>query len=147
MREIVFRGKRVDNSAWIGGEYVSLHDDKGRRSYRIYTGYAESDCEDMYPDWFEVDPHTVGQYIGLRDKSGVRIFEGDILRWEFEGGDPEIAEVTWRDDGHEGVGWYIRSIRPIPGLDILCSGDSEWEIIGNIYDNPELLEEKPHETD
>ena len=138
MREIVFRGKNAVTGKWIHGNLLTEQHENAPVGAWILP-------DALYTEIL-VDPCTVGQYIGLRDKTGARIFEGDILRWEFEDGEPEIAEVTWRDDGHEGVGWYIRSIRPFPGLDILCSGDSEWEVIGNIYDNPELLEEKPHET-
>ena len=74
MRE--YKGKRVDTGEWITGYYVFLHDDKGNSSHRIYTGYAESDCGDFYPDWFEVEPGTVGQHTGKEDKYGNPIFNG-----------------------------------------------------------------------
>ena len=149
MREILFRGKRTDGGGWVRGSYIECK----MSWYRLHPhkAWIITDARSN-GGWFAITGRypvvndTVGQYTGLKDKADRMIFEGDILRWEFEDGEPEIAEVTWRDDGPEGVGWYIRSIRPFPGLDILCSGDSEWEVIGNIYDNPELLEEKPHET-
>lgn len=56
---LIFKGVRTDNDEEIEGYYVRLHDHKGNVSHRIYTGYAESDCGDFYPDWFEVDPKTV----------------------------------------------------------------------------------------
>ena len=66
MREILFRGKRTDNGEWVKGFYCVFND----KAHRIYTGYAETDCGNYYPDAFEIDPSTVGQYTGLSDKCG-----------------------------------------------------------------------------
>lgn len=74
MREILFRGRRLDNGGWVEGFYVCLHDHKGNESHRIYTGYAETDCGYYYPEWFEVDPATVCRYTGLQDKEGTIVF-------------------------------------------------------------------------
>lgn len=128
MREILFHGKRVDNGEWVEGFYVHLLDGKGRESHRIYTGYAETDCGDFYPDWYEVDPDTVGQYTGV-EAHGKKIFEGDIV--EYEGRrycvkyyPPFAMYMFYRKNcGTNGM------ITPL----------HECVVIGNIHDNPELL--------
>ena len=130
MREILFRGKDSDGK-WHEGYYVCLNG----KSHRIYTGYAETDCGDMYPDWYTVDPETVGQYTGLTDKNGNKIFEGDVVERQicdyryfnytvnFSFGEFELQEIKTK--GKMFIGYH-----------------NECEIIGNIYDNPELLEKK-----
>lgn len=65
MREIVFRGKRIDNGEWV---YGSLR-------YGILSNLP-------YINWFSVDPSTVGQFAGIMDKNGNKVFEGDLIRWK-----------------------------------------------------------------
>lgn len=140
MREITFRGKRIDTEEWVTGHFVRLYDDKGHHSHRIYPGYAETDCGDFYPDWYEVDPETVGQFTGLTDKHGKPIFEGDILGAHLDEFFPDICtlvQVIWFD-----MSWMIRQpIRDyVYDYDTLDSNDGAlWEVIGNIHDNPELI--------
>lgn len=59
MRELLSRGKRLDTGEWVEGYFVHLDSERGLQSNRIYTGYAETDCGDFFPDWWEVDPDTV----------------------------------------------------------------------------------------
>lgn len=141
MREILFRGKRLDNGEWVDGFYVCLHDHKGNESHRIYTGYAETDCGDYYPEWFEVDPSTVGQFTGLLDKNGKRIFEGDVVQSDGYG-PRSVVKFCLEDVASCGCCYpsFVGSGFKAAG----CYLDS-CKVIGNIHDNPELLEVTPDE--
>lgn len=128
MREILFRGKRVDNGKWIEGSLSTEY-------------YKECGCVMVSPtsdDCFKVDPETVGQYTGLPDKNGKKIFEGDVLSGHLDDLFPKEEsryEVVWHD-----YGWHIKS-----GNGFFDTMEQNWvnmflEVIGNIHDNPELLE-------
>lgn len=71
MREILFRGKRVDTGEWVYGFYL----------YDIGNSIKERPSS-VSTHTYLVDPNTIGQFTGIRDKNGVRIFEGDIIRWK-----------------------------------------------------------------
>lgn len=75
MSNILSKGKRIDNGEWVEGFYVCLNDTE----HRIYTGYAETDCGDYYPDCYSVDAKSVCQYIGRSDNNGKRIFNNDVV--------------------------------------------------------------------
>ena len=121
MREIKFRGKRIDNDEWVYGWFS---EDYGFAE--ILTEY--NDCE--------VILETVGQYTGLKDRDGVEIYEGDVIQ-EFAG---EHAQGVWE---HSNVS-VVEDLRWIP--ESLGFADCTY-IIGNIHDNPELIKEKKNETD
>jgi uncharacterized phage protein (TIGR01671 family) len=117
MREILFRGKRVENGEWVEG-FV--------RQYKAETKYfIEESIEGR--DW-KVIPETVGQYTGLCDKNGKKIFEGDIVR-DCDGRiyDIKYFDFEWIAEQPKSFWINIKHLKP-------C------EIIGNIHDNPELLE-------
>lgn len=142
MREILFRGKRDDNLQWIEG-YI----------YRI-TENQEMPflmMKDFHGITYPVYPETVGQYTGLTDKNGKKIFEGDILAgdeypYSYETAWNYFAEVVWLDDG-KAFGLYTfknpqSNVRGVShGLTDYMDDfeSSEWEIIGNIHDNPEMI--------
>jgi uncharacterized phage protein (TIGR01671 family) len=150
MREILFRGKRIDNGEWIEGYLVCDRVFWGEPDFHAYivTHKHPSGCfgHDIY---IEVDPSTVGQYTGLTDKNGKRIFEGDVLRiartsdsmgnyWADALEYPVNVVVKW-----DFCAWVWETLcedkRYIAFPDAWCH--FECEIIGNIHDNPELLKE------
>lgn len=126
MREILFRGKRVGSGEWVVGTLVKMGP-VGYVRHFILPDYASAFYD------IEVDPVTVGQYTGLTGKNGVRIFEGDIL--SIENPNPfktsiEIVEFS-----------KVRWTAGVMDLDEILNG---WPctIIGNIHENPELLEDE-----
>ena len=144
-REILFKAKRKDNGEWVEGFYVCLNS----KSHRIYNGCAETDCGDYYPAWFEVIPETVGQYTGLKDKNGVKIFEGDIVRTQpfFDKPYSKKAKSTQHIGvveyiaGDTGAEWRVRIEDYIGYGHCAFSAFHNCEVIGNIHDNPEILKE------
>lgn len=137
MREKLFRGKRIDNGEWVYGYYVFRRKRRGIFGQTI----TELDFDTHYivsvrGESFEIDPTTVGQCVSdLPDKNGKKIFEGDIVSgffnhekivgYIFYGSD---ASFFIQRDGLLGIG---------------LNNASDWlEIIGNIHDNPDLLEDK-----
>ena len=150
MREILFRGKRTDNGEWIEGFYsAEEYDPYIEKIEYIPRIQIIGKCVNL-----GVIPETVGQYTGLTDKNGVRIFEGDILRgFEYpfcsniNGEFNYFAEIVWFDDS-SAFGIYTFK-NPKSNVRGISEGNTDyleyfnvdkWEIIGNIHDNPELME-------
>ena len=150
MREILFRGKRKDNGEWVEGYYICLNGNH----HRIYTGYAETDCGEYFADWLEVAPETVGRYTGLTDKNGKRIFEGDIVK---DAGSyisvikigcclpSEFYEIfdfeIFNKNNLKICAVYAEHVfGEYKGEHFLLPEKNSTIVIGNIHDNPELLE-------
>lgn len=129
MREILFRGKRVDNGEWVEGYYASI----GEYHY-ILTGRLE-----LVPylgfEHFLVNPETVSQFTGLTDCNGVKIFEGDIIEYT-DGCNDWLGAVKYASDDAQFVVRFIGG--DVESFDNLYSGDCE--IYGNVYDDPEWQE-------
>jgi uncharacterized phage protein (TIGR01671 family) len=127
MREILFRGKRTDDGEWVEGYYQEYPE-----------GYVH--IQNTSNDWFPVIPETVGQFTGLLDKNGKKIFEGDIVSelWEWqEKGKENYYIVRW-DNGSCGFEPFSDSLENCGH----CGGGinpKECEVIGNIHDNPDLM--------
>lgn len=129
MREILFRGKRIDNGEWVYGNlnYGTIEIKSIKGSYYI----SDFDVNPWDKKFYPVIPESVGQYTGLTDKNGKKIFEGDIIF------DPELKEnhiVMFDEGGFCTEEMFLQFY--------LCFDEMEVEVIGNIYDNPELLEVK-----
>ena len=143
MREILFRGKCGYNNEWVEGFYyqAKLYRSDKELCHYITIPHPESDGQPS--DHIMVHPETVGQFTSLSDKNGKRIFEGDIVRVCL---DPEICvgNVIW-DNKIASYNIPFNNGKCVLPLDIFIAknkvGDKVWiEVIGNIHDNPELLE-------
>lgn len=128
MREILFRGKKESTGEWVYGDLrhyrsgkVGIHNNELR-----YT--------------MLVDPETVGQYTGLKDKNGKRIFEGDVVRIEDDIPMSPFCDGMVGKVEYSECGYFVvpKDLMETAGLFNECS---VIEVIGNIHDNPEMLEE------
>lgn len=131
MSEKLFRGKCFNTGEWVEGFLgIEVPDDYVIQQFS-FDEYFASECIDQY----SVKLETVGQYTGLTDKNGTKIFEGDILEGDLE--DNLDPGAKWRSEVIWGkFGWMCkgRQTLPMDEYDIL-----EGEVVGNIHDNPELL--------
>lgn len=143
MKEILFRGKRVDNGEWVYGNYEYYHKPEKHIISDIYNKITKG-----------VSPETIGQFIGLTDKNDTRIFEGDIVKFKdtsfgysyigfvcFHKGSNVIQYKFINQDKFHQIG------KTTEWQDMHASGTItyEYEVIGNIHDNPELLKELQNE--
>jgi uncharacterized phage protein (TIGR01671 family) len=143
MRQIKFRGKRVDNGEWVYGDLW--------RSYgKTETTYVIRDGHGNMSD-YEVNPATVGQFTGLMDKNGKEIWEGDVIKFQkFANYNDEItnlsrhtAKVVFIDGSFSwhilryGANGCFHNSRKIEPLNNTCA---TWgfEVIGNLHDSPSL---------
>lgn len=136
-REILFRGKlKTDNAInkkgdWVYGNYVTLMD--GNHEISCIYGKGEVVCK------------TVGQYTGLTDNNGKKIFEGDIVHAVYKSGytgipdkDFGIGVIKYNGSYYSGAAYQIDTIGE-PGCRVF-SASLQVEVIGNVHDNPELME-------
>ena len=126
MREILFRGKRADNGEWVEGSLIKTDWRNKPATYSIML-IRPTACN------YIVIPETVGQFTGLTDKNGKRIFEGDIVKCVSDG---EQAVISWLKYfacfGLSFDGWCC-------GFDDYDFSPNDFKVIGNIHDNPEIL--------
>ena len=129
-REILFRGKRADNGEWIYGYLIGNN---------VIVGEVVDFDDDYFNTqfWYKVDPETVGQFTGMEDSLTFQIFEGDIVRhtrssvWGTESSVHEVSFDT------ELMQFGLENSNELFNFQF----SNEFEVIGNIYDNPELLKQ------
>lgn len=122
----LFRGKRTDNGEWVEGGYFPAPNVAIRGKLNHFIVTTNSLGTIMY---FEIDPSTRGEYTGLIDKNGKMIFEGDIIRADWQG--KKVAVVTFEGGMFKAHGLSLITWVAGPGY---CP-----EVIGNIHDNGELM--------
>jgi hypothetical protein len=157
MREILFRGFAPEDNGieeivingevikgrWDAGSYMRLY----KSTYCFKEDYPADNTEhyivfDKMTDWglpnihiqAEVIPETIGQYTGLEDSNGKMIFEGDIIKADTHFDREIICKIIWRNE------YSCYQAEQLGGVEDFINAFSRYEVIGNIFDNPELLE-------
>lgn len=137
-RTIKFRGKRLDNGEWVYGYYAAVAGTHKIVSYKLDSPSGAT--------YYEVAPETVGQFTGLLDRNGKEVYEGDVVFWiatDTRGrGRGEQGAIFW--DKHT-MSWAIERDKPcVDGRPCIISrpfDKKHLEVVGNIHDNPELMEQ------
>ena len=123
MREVLFRGKRTDNGEWITDSETWIRDGDG-----IWLSDENLNVVQVFPD-------TIGQFTGLTDKNGVRIFEGDIVRYDVNYHDMVISY-----DVENWGGWLYEDMDDnMQAYSIYEFCLKDIAVVGNIHDNPDIL--------
>lgn len=145
MREILFRGKRTDNGEWVYGYYVlkklPYFKDKGVNVEHLIYDNMEIEDNDykQFVDTMQISyvvyPKTISQYTGLTDKNGRKIFEGDIVIFDYIDYEDERGVVQWDSD----IAKFIITFSTFT-IDFDNVYGRELEVVGNVYDNPEMME-------
>ena len=143
MREILFRGKRLDNGEWVEGWYQPETTIKHWNGIQETVGVTIAyKAEDGFLEDTLVDPSTVGQYTGLTDKNGKRIFEGDIVAQNWydydEPRDDSFGKMVFCEYD---CSFSVMDVNKDGFMPLGRCGSYHWEVdvIGNIHDNPEML--------
>lgn len=144
MREILFRGKRRDNGEWVEGHYAGYDLICPNEPEDIYNATGDYHGQTPYVGFVEVDPATVGQFTGLTDKNGKRIFEGDIVKEDdvMHDGEIQIKGRTFLVTMTNGCWFGLSQCNKYYYKAAIILDCLRGEVIGNIHDNPELLEER-----
>ena len=134
MREILFRGK-TDKGEWVQGQLLHFKASVGTEKFALIV----EGCEwDNSTEWFnlgkraKVIPSTIGQYTGLTDKNGAKVFEGDIVKSFYKDGF-EIGLIGWSN-----IDFRYKFASP-DGMAYGFDVTDVFEVVGNVHDNPELL--------
>ncbi len=131
MREILFRGKSLKNGTFAEGHYFKNDNGTFIFTSPYHANYLDIDI------MVKVNPKTVGQFTGVSDKNGAKIFEGDIVKQFFDFGFEITAESVFRE-GAFGLSARRGGTTEFTPFANICN--CAFEVSGNIFDNPELLE-------
>ena len=143
MRQILFRGKRIDNGEWVYGFYA-MHRSPGRdsRDGQRQPIPAHDECLIItYPTWqtHEVHPATIGQFTNLTDRHGTKIFEGDVYTFTNDDGTKtKPVQIGFNLGKFAGIIRFGENGTDTLTIDYLHYSE-RIEILGNIHDNPELV--------
>lgn len=132
-REILFKAKRKDNGKWVEGYYQKRFDLDGSEQHLIFWSKSYTVWE-----YAEINPDTICQYTGLTDKNGKRIWENDIVEERHRGVITMRYHVLW--DFKE-TSWMFET-KSSARYGIYAINQRKFEVVGNIFDNPDLLEVK-----
>ena len=127
-RQITFRGKKLDNGEWVCG---ALFD--GLFLTLILDTIVQKGVNNFQTVGYEVDPETVGQYMGFKDKNGTKVFEGDVISLNGN----EICAVKWGSAVEKYLDFILFKTLLAAANNQDCIEDLM--VVGNIHDNPELL--------
>lgn len=154
MREILFRGKRIDNGEWVEGYYAFVDN-----VHYIYTGELRNGGLYVVAERFEIDQSTICQYTGLTDKNGRKIWENDIVNVRHEKyldePDAEFSISMFPKTKEYERKYAVEFVNTGSNYGYRCRNRSihflitkntiynhKIEVIGNIFDNPELMEDE-----
>ncbi len=133
-REILFKAKRKDNGKWVEGYYIYCR----KRHYILPVVNKAVGFDEREDEWVEIVPETLCQYTGLTDKNGQKIWENDILKAHLDENYPEditYTKIIWSECR------FCTKENYSSDVETLKKWDGEYfEVCGNIFDNPELLE-------
>ena len=134
MREIKFRGKRVDNGEWVYGYYAQDIDYAGPKTFKYTDCIISAKKDNAEGNWFEVGSETIGQFTGLKDKAGREIYDGDKVHAVNKSGWGAELEIMWNEDRAGFMVW--KGDDPSLSFELTCDTliDYKIEVVGNIHE-------------